>query len=465
MSTAEVQCKVIGGLLVADTDFGDRVNLCGRELTNEHFVGRLQGLYHLIKRYYFLTTTKLPWEKCAEALVAKNVSEDELLKYKLLYEKCCSLAQEDASFRFSIEVLKEQTNREKLVDTLVDAMEILQEGKKIGRKEMQGYSDSREFLTSSLSKLDRMEGLDVREGSVNEDGDRVLAEYAAAKKKESIGLLTGLTEIDSLTFGLQPGELMLVAGYTGDCKTTTCINIAHHVVYKLKKNVVYATGETLLEQVRRKVVSLRSRDEKYGYREGLSLGDVKSGKLTEKQEEVLKKVLADIQYGYGRFQIFQFPYRATLDFIRNRVSMYQTDFPVDLVIIDEVRLLRSGARRQSIWEEMDDLLKAMKQFAVSFNGGKGVPVITPYQVNRTSWKEAVEGKQCYTKSCLSNSSEAEKSSDIIMSNLRMPFDKGGNEREIRCSVLKYRDGREINEFLLECDLDKGYVGSRTSHVF
>lgn len=241
--------------------------------------------------------------------------------------------------------------------------------------------------------------------------------------------------------------------------TTTCINIVEHFVYKLKKNVVYATGETLRHQVRRKLICRRSRDSIYGYTSGLPYKEFELGELSPREEKVLKHVIDDMSStNYGKCMVFQFPDRATVSYIKNRLALYATEFPIDVVVVDEARLLSSSRSRQSSWEELDEILKGLKQLAVTFNDGNGVLVISPYQVNRTAWNDAVKGDGHYKKSCMANSSEAERSADFILSLFRDPK----TTNELAAKILKYRDGAEGEPFTLQIDLNSCFVGSRIS---
>ena len=88
------------------------------------------------------------------------------------------------------------------------------------------------------------------------------------------------------------------------------------------------------------------------------------------------------------------------------------------------------------------------------NGTVGILLLAPYQVSREQWKHAVE-TGFYTKDCLSETSEAEKTADLIWSHLQIPGTPG-----LRCQILKYRDGDDrANEFQLEWRPEVCYLGS------
>jgi len=450
----EYQFKVLVGLLHSSSKefFKSRIDRAVRLLTEDYFVTRFKVLFAFTKKFYFLTLEQPTFDNMWSQ-VTFDFKEDESFMYKVIWDKIQEAKPVScAEFKLSVALLKDKFRSEKLLDGLVSAAEILKGDNEKGENR---YFSARKELTEKLAELDAVDIVEVAEGDLTEEGKFVLKEYADSKKSSGMGVLTGVSSLDGLTGGLKRGELMLVAGFTGDCKTTFCINLAYNAVFKQKKNVVYATGETLRQQIRRRVISLHSTDPKFGLAKGISYTDIKKGILDSSQEKVLVSILDDMKEGdYGRFMVLQFPHKASVDYIRNQLSRYTGDFDIDLVIIDELRLLNSGRKRQAKWEELDDLIVATKQLAVTHDNGKGVPIVSPYQVSRKAWEEIItsKGSKGYRKTCLANSSEAERSADIVMSILKV--DKGDSiPTEAKCSVLKYRDGRELSNFFLRMQLD------------
>ncbi|NLT23087.1 MAG: hypothetical protein GXX82_08580 [Syntrophorhabdus sp.] len=60
--------------------------------------------------------------------------------------------------------------------------------------------------------------------------DRIMLIERLYEKKQSVtGVPTGFSDLDRLTSGLQPGNLIVVAGRSGVGKAALCMNIAQHV--------------------------------------------------------------------------------------------------------------------------------------------------------------------------------------------------------------------------------------------
>jgi hypothetical protein len=87
-------------------------------------------------------------------------------------------------------------------------------------------------------------------------------------------------------------------------------------------------------------------------------------------------------------------------------------------------------------------MRDLKKFAMSFNRGEGMAVVSLFQINREGYKRAVLRKEkcgvpLYMPSDLSYASEAEKSADIITSTFVDDELRANSEAIVQC--LKTRD--------------------------
>jgi len=99
------------------------------------------------------------------------------------------------------------------------------------------------------------------------------------------------------------------------------------------------------------------------------------------------------------------------------------------------------------------MLIEINKIIVSHNDGRGIPLISPWHTNRTAWEKAKENG-VYSKSALARSGEAERCADVIVTILR----EDGFNNQLRGSIIKSRDGEELQEFYLKYDFSQGYVG-------
>jgi hypothetical protein len=210
------------------------------------------------------------------------------------------------------------------------------------------------------------------------------------------------------------------------------------------QNVFFGTAETLREQVRRRLICRHSVHPKFSSPHGITGDALKKGILSDAEYSLFQNVVEDLTTDptYGKFLIAQIPKRCTVDYFSALMAKYEVGYHVHVAVWDELRLAGVHSSRQSRREELNDIITDAKQMAVAHkhqDDTVGVLLLAPYQVSRAHWQEACRSGS-YTKDCLSETSEAEKTADLIWSHLVMP-----ETRELRCQVLKYRDGAERQE--------------------
>jgi replicative DNA helicase len=243
---------------------------------------------------------------------------------------------------------------------------------------------------------------------------------------------------------------------TSQGKTTLVENVIYNAAFVQGKNVVLGTAESTRAQVRRRLACLHCRKSPKFEGRVLRYKDIKGGGLSLPDEALYDEVLDDLKAGgYGRIQIFQMPYRCTPRYIYDRLIAYQTMFNIDLFALDYLNLVHSDRKRVEKREEIDEVIIEMKQIAVSFNGS-GIPVLSPWQAKQAQWVEAAKLGR-YTLAVLANTSESERSADVILTLLQMADEPG----KLRAQILKNRDGEKILEpFELEEDFGCCYIGSK-----
>ena len=162
---------------------------------------------------------------------------------------------------------------------------------------------------------------------------------------------------------------------------------------------------------------------------------------------MIKKFLTQAET--GEFVIVQAPTNASLPWLRGKLLQYESAFKLELVILDDLRNLRPEKRRSQEWEEFNDLLKGCKAIART-HAGRGVPIISPYQISRSGYKAAKESdNHRYELTALSSSSEAERTPDLVMTLWADPADI----TDLILRVIKQRDGATGRELRVKAEFD------------
>ena len=234
----------------------------------------------------------------------------------------------------------------------------------------------------------------------------------------------------------------------------TCVNWSYTASIVNGSNVFYATTETTRIQIRSRFLARHSRQSQFNCDGGLDHSMITRGALNEKHEKVLENVLEDLSTNpaYGKFHIAQLPSHPTLSYIEQRMLREQQSWNIDMLTIDSLNLLRPEVKRTSQREELVNILTSAQSFSSSYNG-KGVVLLSPWQINRDGYEKA-KTSRTYELTGLAESSEAEKSADIIFS---LFYDAEESTREATLQTLKTRGTATPKPITLEVDYRNSFL--------
>lgn len=446
------------GEIVLSAIFPRRFDLMEKaqmRLSPDHFVDPIQkSIFRLLERYIELTGQVMPVEYLDDLT---NADAGTVLMLKEQVEVYVDRNVDDSSFLWSVESLREHLTSENLGEIMTNGMEILKTGQEQRTGEVLiGPEAAKEYLLDAIALLDKeLATIDAPEGDLKDEYIQMTQDYADRKAAlasgESRGILFGIENLDARVGGLQRGDLVMVAGYSSDGKSSLCVQLSWSAAVEQGKNVVIFTTETLRDQIRRKLIARHSKLPQFGLLEGLNTRDIKAGTLTPEQEESYKQVAHDLSNNkaYGHIYIVQVPRGATLSSIEQKMYRLQKKFPIDLVVMDYVALLSSTAKYGTVRETLSGILKECKQISTTFNDGQGVPFVSPWQVSRAA-RENAEKVGNYTSAALSETAEATNSPDVIISAFA-PVDNTNRYTDINMQVLKNRDGETASNIVVHAD--------------
>lgn len=209
-----------------------------------------------------------------------------------------------------------------------------------------------------------------------------------------------------------PSHLYITSDYLVTHNSQMLTNLAWNSM-RNGHNVIMFTTETTREEMEIRLLARHSRLSKFKLPGGLDSHQIMSGTLNEAHRTVFREVLDDFKAGQpGNLIMVQMPANGYVDYVHAKANQYNRNTPIDLVLIDSINLLRSSRRYDSKREMLEDLLQGFKRFASSFDNGRGVAVVSPWQMSRPAWKEASEAGGIYTLASLADTSEAEKSQPL-----------------------------------------------------
>lgn len=458
MSSSSEHARTLFSAVVPDRR--DLLETAMAELGPEHFPEeRWRHMFSMFQWYYDIAGDILT-KKAVGVAAAKLLPGKEQL-YETTYESLEELATPEHEFRWALMQLKDDHAQLATKQALLEAMQVLNTGIEDSRgNEVKGHVAARERAIAKLAEIDtRLTFQEAPDGDVRDEGDEFLAEYEAKKQLnlsgDFSGIEFGVPALDQIIGGLQPGELDFVLGYTSSGKSTLCVQLAWQAAIRQNKNVVYVTTETLRPQIRRKLISRHSRLKKFDIDEGLNSIDLKNGTLSPDLEEKLKEVVHDFRHSddYGKLRVVQASDNMSVTGMKVRLQAIQREFPIDLVVVDALYLLKPEIRRSKEREELNERIEQAMILAKTFDNGNGVPVITPWQTSRKA-KEDADREKMYTMAAMAETAYAERYADIIISLLEPK--ESQRYTTLSCAVLKNRDGERCSPFDMDVDYATSY---------
>ena len=186
------------------------------------------------------------------------------------------------------------------------------------------------------------------------------------------GLATGYTDFDRLTAGLQPADLIILAGRPSMGKSALAINIAEHVAIQGQKSVAVFSMEMPSEQLAMRMIGSLSRIDQQRLR---------TGKLNDEDWPRLTSTVGVVQD--ARLFIDDTPALSPAE-LRARARRIARDLSaqaghkLDLVIVDYLQLMQVPGFSDNRVAEVSEVSRALKGMAKELN----VPVIALSQLNR-----------------------------------------------------------------------------------
>ncbi len=180
------------------------------------------------------------------------------------------------------------------------------------------------------------------------------------------GLSTGFTDLDALTTGLHPGDLVILAGRPAMGKTSFALNIAEHSVMYEKKPVLVFSMEMPAEQLALRMISSFAR---------IPMGKMRSGELDDQDMDRL--VSSSVLLREAHLYIDETGAMSPLD-VRARARRVKARHGLGLIIVDYIQLMQIPGNKENRTNEISEISRSLKALAKELE----VPVIALSQLNR-----------------------------------------------------------------------------------
>jgi replicative DNA helicase len=259
----------------------------------------------------------------------------------------------------------------------------------------------KELVKSSIEKIDRL----------------------YQRKEHVTGLATGFLDFDRMTSGLQPADLIIIAGRPSMGKSAFAGSILENAGIEQKKSVAFFSLEMSKEQLVQRLLCSQARVDAHKVRSGF-LSPSDWPKLTS----------AAGKLSSSKIFIDDSPAISALE-LRAKARRLKSHHDIQLIVLDYLQLMRGNSRVESRQQEISEISRSIKALARELS----VPIIALSQLSR-----AVESRQDHRPqlSDLRESGAIEQDADLVCLLMREeyynPTDENRGIAEI--IIAKQRNG-------------------------
>ncbi len=238
------------------------------------------------------------------------------------------------------------------------------------------------------------------------------------------GVETGFTELDNMTAGLHPGELIVIAGRPSLGKTALALNIAAHATIDRNKVAGIFSLEMSKESLVIRLLCSEGRIDSHKLRTGFS-----------SREDWAKMTRALGRLADAPLYIEDSAALSILQ-IRAKARRLKAEKGLDLLIVDYLQLVTGHGRFENRNQEVSFITRGLKSIAKELK----VPVVALSQLSRAPEERPGQRPQL---SDLRESGSIEQDADVVIFIFRRPSDDGEAAEagvETRLIIGKQRNG-------------------------
>ncbi len=262
-------------------------------------------------------------------------------------------------------------------------------------------------------------------GLLQEVVQRIDALYSRENKDDVTGIATGFLDLDRKTSGLQPGDLIIVAGRPSMGKTAFSINIAEHVAIEGKLPVAVFSMEMGGAQLVMRMLGSVGRLDQHVLKTG-QLQDEHWGRLNE----------AVVKLSDAPMFIDETPGLTALEVrARARRLARQQGGKLGLIVLDYLQLMSGSGRSDNRASELGEISRSLKALAKELQ----VPIIALSQLSR-SVEQRTDKRPMMSD--LRESGAIEQDADLIMFMYRDEYYNAETQFKglAECIIGKHRNG-------------------------
>ena len=236
------------------------------------------------------------------------------------------------------------------------------------------------------------------------------------------GVKTGFKDLDALTNGFHPGNMIVLAARPAVGKSTLGLDIARYAsIHKRETSVIYSL-EMSRSEITMRMLSAEAR---------VPLNNIRSGQLGEEEWAKMARRMGEISD--APLFIDDSPNLSLME-IRAKSRRLKQRHDLKLIVIDYLQLMTSGKRVENRQQEVSEFSRQLKLLAKELN----VPVVAISQLNRSPEQRSDKKPML---SDLRESGSIEQDADVVILLHREDlYDSQNRSGEADLIVAKHRNG-------------------------
>ncbi len=217
-----------------------------------------------------------------------------------------------------------------------------------GARGRQGFIEIQPLLTQVMERIDML--------------------YHRDNPSDITGVPTGYTDLDSRTSGLQPGDLVIVAGRPSMGKTALALNMAEHVAVENRLPVAVFSMEMAGTQLAMRMLGSIGR---------LDQHKLRTGKLSDEDWNRLTTAVGKLHD--APIHIDETPALNALELRARARRLHRQYGTLGLIVVDYLQLMEASTQGENRATEISEISRSLKSLAKELK----VPVVALSQLNRS----------------------------------------------------------------------------------
>jgi replicative DNA helicase len=354
---------------------------------------REEDFYFETHRLLFSVLYKV-WEdkgKDWDDIVLRSYLEKRGLQDKISMDFVYALAREAAEGQLLFEAIKsvkEKAGLRRVIDLSIEML-----------KDSQSSPDLGLLVEKAMDRLQEISQKHQPSGysHVKEATNRVLEFLDKRRNTERLitGVPSGFLDLDMLTTGFQPSDLVVIAARPGMGKSSFMLSMVLNIAFEEKLPLAIFSLEMSEEQLVLRMLSMIS---------GVPLQNMRKGFLSDEDWE--KVLRASLELSSRDIYIDDSPSLSTTE-LRIRSRKLKQEKGVGIIFVDYLQLLKTPYRHATRQEEVAEISRNLKALAKELE----VPVVALAQLSRQVEQRSDKRPQLAD---LRESGQIEQDADLII---------------------------------------------------